>query len=74
MLVYAAAHDRILASHDKRTMPDHFGAFLASGQHSPGVMLISPKLSIGESIDALLLICGASQHAEWRDLVTRLPL
>jgi hypothetical protein len=74
VLSYAAAHDRILISHDMRTVPTHFGEFLAHGGHSPGGMLVSSRLAIGLAIDALLLIWDASRHGEWRDMMTRMPL
>ena len=77
VLAWAAAHDRILLTHDQRTMPDHFYRFLAqtpSGSHSPGVMLVSQSLAIGQAITAILEIWDVSAHAEWRDLLIRLPL
>lgn len=55
-------------------MPDHFATFLAEGNQSPGIMLISRKVTIGQAIDALLLVWEASTHEEWRNLITRLPL
>ncbi len=74
VLAFAAHQDRILVTHDKRTMPDHFAAFLAEGNQSPGIMLMSRKVAIGQAIDALLLVWEASSHEEWRHLITRLPL
>lgn len=77
VLAWARAHDRILLSHDKRTMPDHFYNFLAQlvpGEHSPGVMLVPQELAIGPAIDAMLVIWACSSHEEWRDLLIRLPL
>ncbi len=46
VLAFAAQAGRVIASHDLRTMPTHFADFLASGQHSAGLMLISRKLPI----------------------------
>ena len=74
VLAFAAQQDRILITHDKRTMPDHFAAFLADGNQSPGMMLISRKVAFGQAIEALLLVWEASSHEEWRNLITRLPL
>lgn len=74
VLTYAAKYDRILITHDKRTMPNHFAAFLAEGNDSPGIMLISRKLPIGQAIEELLLVWEASSREEWRNLITRLPL
>jgi hypothetical protein len=55
------------------TMPSHFGAFLTHSQ-SPGVFLISQKTSVADAIEALLLICLASQPEEWLNRICRLPL
>lgn len=77
VLAWAAAHNRILLSHDKRTMPDHFYRFLAQlspGIHSSGVMLLPQELAIGRCIAAVLEIWRLSAHDEWRDLLIRLPL
>lgn len=77
VLAWARAHDRILITHDKRTMPDHFYRLvtdLAADEHCPGVMLISQDLAIGVAISALLDIWALSSHEEWRDVLTRVPL
>jgi len=77
VLRWAAEHDRILLSHDKRTMPDHFYHFLAQldrDGRSPGVMLLRQNLAIGSAIAAILEIWELSVHDEWANLLTRLPL
>ncbi len=74
VLARAALSGRILVSHDYHTMPDHFAAFLASGQHSPGVLLLHQTLPIAQAIEALLLVWAASDTEEWRDRLTYLPL
>mgnify|MGYP001158010842 CR=1 FL=1 len=77
VLAYAKEQDRILLSHDMQTMPDHFATYLMNvpaGEHSPGIILLPQNTSIGTAIRWLLEIWEASQHDEWRDLPTRLPL
>ncbi len=74
VLAYAADHERILLSSDSRTMPIHFGSFLNAGHHSPGLIIVSQALSIGQAIQEILLIWEASAAEEYRDLITRLPL
>jgi Domain of unknown function (DUF5615) len=39
----ASEQDRILVSHDKRTMPRRLAAFVAAGGNSPGVLLVIPQ-------------------------------
>lgn len=74
VLALTAQSGRILISHDYHTMPTHFADFLASGQHSPGVMLLHQTLSVAQAIGALLLVWDASEPEEWRDTLTYLPL
>ncbi len=70
--------DRILLTHDKRTMPDHFADVLARtlplGLHLPGVLLLSRTMAIGAAIDEIALICGASRHDEYRNRIVYLPI
>ncbi|MBL8207306.1 MAG: DUF5615 family PIN-like protein [Blastocatellia bacterium] len=68
----AAAEGRLLVSHDLKTMPYHFAEFVAQ-QDSPGVFLISPKLSIIEAADWLHLIWEASEAEEYVNSIRRLP-
>lgn len=76
VLEYASERDRILLSHDVRTMPQHFADFYtgsARDKHSPGVILIPQKTPVGVAIQWLLEIWEASRHDEWRDRLTYLP-
>ena len=77
VLAYASEQDRILLSHDLRTMPQHFADFFAglpANRHSPGVILIPQKTPVGAAIQWLLEIWEASRHDEWRDRLTYLPM
>jgi hypothetical protein len=73
VLAIAAREKRLLLTHDKRTMPQHFADFLAMGKHSPGVFLLPQEGSIKDSIDALHLIWEASAPDEWADMLIYLP-
>jgi hypothetical protein len=72
VLAYAADTERLVLSHDARTMPRHLAEFLRTGRHSPGVLLIAQEAPIGPAIEYLALIWGASELEEWRDLATYL--
>ena len=73
VLMRAAGFERILVSHDRRTMRTAFGRFLQR-RHSPGLILVSQKLDIGRAIEDLILIWAVSEAEEWRDRVAYLPL
>ena len=63
VLARAAQENRILVTHDRRTMPTHFADFI---QHhtSPGVFIISQNLSLRQAIDELLLFWACSESEE----------
>jgi uncharacterized protein DUF5615 len=77
LLAFAKQDERMLLTHDKRTMPGHMDVFvhaLPPGEHSPGGFLIPQRMTIGLAIQELLLIWEASEPEEWRDRITFLPL
>lgn len=48
VLRVAAADDRVLVSHDLRTLPQHFGEFIAE-RLSPGVVIIRQEVAIRDA-------------------------
>jgi Domain of unknown function (DUF5615) len=77
LLAEARQLNRILLTHDINTMPNHFATFLAGlaeSEYSPGVMLVAQELAIGVAIQELYEVWSCSDHEEWRDLFTYLPL
>ena len=68
----AADSNRILVTHDRRTMPGHFLSFTA-GRASPGIIVVSRNISLGVAIEELLLIWAASQPEEWRNRLLFMP-
>lgn len=72
VLALAARDGRILVSHDFQTMPRHFREF-TEREHSPGVLLVSQYLPIGEAVESLLLIWEASTPSDWEDRLCLVP-
>lgn len=73
LLDRAALEDRVLVSHDRRTMIDHFRAHLAAGKFSPGLLIVPQDAPIGEVIEALVYIWSLSDPVELRDQAYYLP-
>lgn len=73
VLALGASRNRIIVTHDVRTMPDHFSDFLAE-RPSPGLILVPKKMPIGAAIEDLLLIWQVSEAEEWINQIRRLPL
>src|SRR5262249_12242123 len=73
VLALAAQEGRILVTHDRRTIPRHFAAFILH-HSSPGVFIIAQTLSVRVAIEELLLVWAASESEEWSNLIVELPL
>lgn len=73
VLAFAASEGRILVSHDRQTMPQHFGEFIQR-QTSPGLLIVSQHLPVSAAADELLLIWFASKAEEWINQVASIPL
>src|SRR5439155_12816826 len=74
LLELAARQGRILISHDRETMTQHFCERLAAGKPAPGLFIVPQQPSaIGEVVESLLLVWTASQAEEWRNQITYLP-
>ncbi len=73
-VLHAAAQDnRILVSHDLRTMPHHFARFIEN-EESPGLIIVSQKLPVSQVAEELLLIWLASEPEDWLNQIHTLPL
>lgn len=73
LLDIAASQERILISHDRRTMIRFFIERLASGRQSPGLFIVPQRRAIGEVIDSIILAWSASRPEDWRSSITWLP-
>jgi hypothetical protein len=73
VLELAASQDRILITHDRRTMLEHFRRRLEAGKSSPGVFLVSQFAPLGPVVEALVMVWASSDPAEWQNQVRHLP-
>lgn len=73
VLKLAAEQGRILVSHDRRTMPTHFGQFIVANSSS-GVLIVSRRLAVSQVAEDLFLIWSASEPEEWTNRIRSLPL
>jgi Domain of unknown function (DUF5615) len=73
VLATAADLDRILVTHDFKTMPRHFGEFVESGRRCPGVFLLSQRHPVRVAAEALVLMWATSEHSEWENRILKIP-
>jgi hypothetical protein len=73
VLALAAQAGRVLVTHDRKTMPKNFAAFIVHTSSS-GVVVIPQKLPVRAAVEDLLLIWTASEAEEWINRIQVLPL
>ena len=73
VLALAAQAGGVLVTHDRKTIPAHFAAFIG---HTPssGVIVIPQKLPVRAAVEDLPLIWTASEAEEWCNRIQVLPL
>lgn len=73
VLTIAARDERILVTHDRRSMPEHFAKFIET-QTCPGVFIISQKASVARAIEELILIWTLSEAGDYVNSIRILRL
>ncbi len=74
VLTWALNENRILLTHDVRTIPAIALDWLSNNQAIPGIFLIEQTSPIGIIIADLLLILDVSEQQEWDGHLHYLPL
>ncbi len=74
ILLWCEANDFTLVTNNRGSMPDHLRDHLAAEHHFPGMITLNPKMSLGDTIEELALVWGASTPEEYTDNITYLPL
>ncbi len=74
LLEWAAHENRVLLTHDVRTITKHAYGRVEAGLDMPGVVEVNTSLPIGQVIDDLLLLAECSHEHEWEGQIIYLPL
>jgi hypothetical protein len=73
VMAIAAQAGRVLLTHDRRTMPKHFGEFIVTGT-SAGVIVVPQRAGLrARVVEDLILIWAASDSSEWVNRLQSLP-
>jgi hypothetical protein len=73
VLAWAAAEDRVLLTHDARTMPPRAWNRVAAGRAMPGLVVIPWNAPSGRVVEELSLLVAAGLPADLCDTVLFLP-
>ena len=74
LLAWAAENQRVVVTHDRRTMPHHAAQRITAGTRISGVVVVSRQLPVSRVIGDLEIIVSCSEPDEWIDVIKHLPL
>lgn len=72
VLAWAASEDRIVLSQDYRTIPKAAYARILDNRPMPGVIMCPDTMPVGETIEYLIALIGASEPVEYTNRVSYL--
>ena len=73
VLEYAKNEQRILITHDRRTMPYHFAEFIKESTSS-GVIIVSQQILVQQFVEDILLIWSLTEMDDWTNRIAALPI
>jgi hypothetical protein len=73
LLAWAVEHERVVITHDRRTMPYHASIRIAKSEKMAGIIIVSRQLAVSQVIDDLEIIVSCSNMAEWENVIKHLP-
>jgi len=74
VLAWAAEQERILVTHDRRTMPYHAANRIGRAEKVAGIIVVSRQLPVSQVINDLEIIVSCSDMIEWENVIKHLPL
>ena len=74
ILNWCEEQEFLLITNNRTSMPLHLAEHLAQAHHIPGIFILNPKMSIGETLDELILIASTSEDTEYQDSIRYLPV
>jgi Domain of unknown function (DUF5615) len=72
ILAWAATDERILLTHDIKTVPGFAYDRVRAGLSMPGVFVVNDRMPTGQAIDEILLLALGSYEGEWEGQVLHL--
>ena len=66
LLEWAASQERVILTHDRRTMPDHASDRIRARLRMCGLVIVPLRFALAQAIEEIGLIGACSLEGEWR--------
>jgi hypothetical protein len=74
ILCWCEEYNFILVTNNRASMPVHLAEHIAQGRNIPGIFILNEKLTIGQTINELIVVSDASFDNEYQNQIVNLPL
>jgi len=74
ILCWCEENDFILITNNRKSMPAHLVVHLSQGSHIPGIITLNSEMSVGGTIEELILIAEEGNPSEYQDRIVYLPV
>ncbi len=74
ILRWCEGNDFILITNNRKSMPAHLAVHLSEECHIPGIITLNLEMSIGDTVEELILIAEAGNPGEYQDRIVYLPV
>jgi hypothetical protein len=74
ILMWCEERAFVLVTSNRKSMPPHLQNHLAQERHVPGILVLNPRMSVGETIEERVLIWGTSAEEEYLDRISFMPV
>jgi hypothetical protein len=74
LLSWAAAENRVLITHDVRTIPGFLYERVLAGLFTPGVIEVAQGITRAQAIEELAVMIVAGKPADFENLVRYIPM
>lgn len=74
ILIWCEEYNFVLVTNNRTSMPVHLVDHIAQNRHVPGILILNPDMSIGETLQELILIAEGSFDEEYQDQIVHLPI
>ncbi len=69
ILCWCEEHNFILITNNRKSMPVHLIEHLTDGRHIPGIIVLNADMSIGDTIEELILIAEVGIEDNYHDRI-----
>ena len=69
ILIWCEENEFLLVTNNRKSMPVHLQDHFAQGRRATGIFILNVEMSVGETVDELILIASASEAEEYQDQI-----